>query len=185
MKRPVSVVASLLLAMGTLSACGAAAGKTQVTAVCGTKMGSDAKCTCFADALEKGLTPEEFATVAKGIDDNKNFAGLLPLWDILFGTYYGGSHVDGGTSRFDKNGIVYQGVDEQQAEVAIKTLMLSDDASEQQGDEARFRQEARAGAQLRHPNVISILDAGREVVGHHAETASPGAKSSANERGLQ
>jgi gliding motility-associated-like protein len=28
----------------------------------------------------------------------------------LFGTYYGGSHVDGGTSRFDKNGIVYQGV---------------------------------------------------------------------------
>ena len=28
----------------------------------------------------------------------------------LFGTNYGGSHVDGGTSRFDKNGIVYQGV---------------------------------------------------------------------------
>lgn len=32
------------------------------------------------------------------------------LTDILFGTHYGGSHVDGGTSRFDKNGIVYQGV---------------------------------------------------------------------------
>lgn len=30
--------------------------------------------------------------------------------ELLFGTYYGGSHVDGGTSRFDKNGIVYQGV---------------------------------------------------------------------------
>jgi gliding motility-associated-like protein len=30
--------------------------------------------------------------------------------DILFGTRYGGSHVDGGTSRFDKNGFVYQGV---------------------------------------------------------------------------
>jgi gliding motility-associated-like protein len=29
---------------------------------------------------------------------------------LLFGTYYGGSHVDGGTSRFDKAGIVYQGV---------------------------------------------------------------------------
>lgn len=29
---------------------------------------------------------------------------------MLFGSYYGGSHVDGGTSRFDKNGIVYQGV---------------------------------------------------------------------------
>jgi len=30
--------------------------------------------------------------------------------EMLFGTYYGGSHVDGGTSRFDKNGVVYQGV---------------------------------------------------------------------------
>ena len=29
---------------------------------------------------------------------------------LLFGTYYGGSHVDGGTSRFDKDGIIYQGV---------------------------------------------------------------------------
>ena len=29
---------------------------------------------------------------------------------ILFGTYYGGSHVDGGTSRFDKRGVIYQGV---------------------------------------------------------------------------
>ena len=29
---------------------------------------------------------------------------------LFYGTYYGGSHVDGGTSRFDKNGIVYQGV---------------------------------------------------------------------------
>ncbi len=29
---------------------------------------------------------------------------------MVFGTYYGGNHVDGGTSRFDKNGIVYQGV---------------------------------------------------------------------------
>lgn len=34
----------------------------------------------------------------------------VEMSDILFGTYYGGSHVDGGTSRFDKNGIVYQGV---------------------------------------------------------------------------
>lgn len=29
---------------------------------------------------------------------------------LLFGTYYGGSHVDGGTSRFDKRGVIYQGV---------------------------------------------------------------------------
>jgi gliding motility-associated-like protein len=32
------------------------------------------------------------------------------LAEIVFGTYYTGNHVDGGTSRFDKNGIVYQGV---------------------------------------------------------------------------
>ena len=34
--------------------------------------------------------------------------------DILYGSYLGGAvsreHVDGGTSRFDKNGIVYQSV---------------------------------------------------------------------------
>ena len=33
--------------------------------------------------------------------------------NLLYGTYFGGSaneHVDGGTSRFDKNGIVYQAV---------------------------------------------------------------------------
>lgn len=30
--------------------------------------------------------------------------------ELAFSTYYGGSHVDGGTSRFDKSGIVYQGV---------------------------------------------------------------------------
>ena len=29
---------------------------------------------------------------------------------LYFGTYYGGNHVDGGTSRFDPSGIVYQGV---------------------------------------------------------------------------
>ncbi|MBK8226461.1 MAG: gliding motility-associated C-terminal domain-containing protein [Flavobacteriales bacterium] len=32
------------------------------------------------------------------------------LTSMLFGTYYGGSHVDGGTSRFDKRGVIYQGV---------------------------------------------------------------------------
>lgn len=34
----------------------------------------------------------------------------VDMGGLRFGTYYGGSHVDGGTSRFDKNGIVYQGV---------------------------------------------------------------------------
>ncbi len=34
----------------------------------------------------------------------------VDMTTILFGSFYGGSHVDGGTSRFDKNGIIYQGV---------------------------------------------------------------------------
>jgi hypothetical protein len=67
-----------VLALGALSACSAAAGKPQVVAACEQKMGAGAKCTCFADALEKGLTADEFAKVAKGIDDNRSFAGLLP-----------------------------------------------------------------------------------------------------------
>lgn len=40
---------------------------------------------------------------------------ILSAWEedmseLAFASYYGGSHVDGGTSRFDKSGIVYQGV---------------------------------------------------------------------------
>ena len=34
----------------------------------------------------------------------------VDMAELVFGTFYGGNHVDGGTSRFDKNGIVYQGV---------------------------------------------------------------------------
>jgi len=79
MKRPVSLVASLVLALGISGACSAAVvGKPQITSACSTKMGSEPKCVCFADALEKGLTPEEFATVAKAIDDNARFSELLP-----------------------------------------------------------------------------------------------------------
>jgi hypothetical protein len=69
----------MAFAAGTLLACNAAAvGKPEVTAVCNTKMGSSAKCACFADALEKALTPEEFTAVAQGVEANKSYAGLLP-----------------------------------------------------------------------------------------------------------
>ncbi len=78
MKRPVSLVASLLLALTTISGCGAAAGKPQLTEACNAKMSSAQKCTCFADTLEKGLTPEEFGKVAQAIDDNKRFSELVP-----------------------------------------------------------------------------------------------------------
>jgi hypothetical protein len=80
MKRPVSLVASLFLTLGVVGACSAAAaGKPQVTSACTAKMGSETKCACFADALEKGLTPEEFGTVAKAVDDNARFSELLPV----------------------------------------------------------------------------------------------------------
>jgi hypothetical protein len=79
MKRPVSLVASLLLALTTIGGCGAAAaGKPQLTEACNAKMGSVQKCTCFADTLEKGLTPEEFGKIAQAIDDNKRFSELVP-----------------------------------------------------------------------------------------------------------
>lgn len=58
-------------------------------------------------------------------------------------------------------GVVYQAVDGQGREVAIKTLALSDEGDPQQF-EARFRQEAKAGQDLQHPNVIAIYGSGRE-----------------------
>ncbi len=59
------------------------------------------------------LTPDAFQSTTNGSDFHlmvlePNAAGLS------YGTYFGGSntsdHVDGGTSRFDKNGVVYQAV---------------------------------------------------------------------------
>jgi gliding motility-associated-like protein len=56
------------------------------------------------DAFQKSTDGSDFyiAVFAEGMDT------------VLFATYYGnskvGEHVDGGTSRFDKNGIVYQSV---------------------------------------------------------------------------
>lgn len=47
-----------------------------------------------------GYTGSQFYLAAYDVD----------MVGLLFGTYYGGSHVDGGTSRFDKNGIIYQAV---------------------------------------------------------------------------
>lgn len=59
------------------------------------------------------LTPDAFQTRTDGQD----FHIIVleeNLSDILYGTYFGGSrtndHVDGGTSRFDKRGAIYQSV---------------------------------------------------------------------------
>ncbi len=59
------------------------------------------------------LTPDAFQSTTDGQD----FHIIVleeNLSDILYGTYFGGSrtndHVDGGTSRFDKRGAIYQSV---------------------------------------------------------------------------
>lgn len=78
MKRPVSLVASLVLVLGIAGCSAAAAGKPQIAGACTSKMGSEQGCACFADALEKALTPEEFGQVAKAMDDNKRFSDMMP-----------------------------------------------------------------------------------------------------------
>jgi hypothetical protein len=80
MKRPVSLLASLAVALGTLAACGAeaAVGKDQLATICGEKTGGSVNCACFADALETSLAPEQFAKVAKAIDENRRYTGFVP-----------------------------------------------------------------------------------------------------------
>src|SRR5262249_19553091 len=60
-------------------------------------------------------------------------------------------------------GVVYLAEDEAlQRQVAIKTLLLPDDAKDSRELEARVRQEAKAAGGLSHPNTITIYDFGRE-----------------------
>ncbi|MBL0427592.1 serine/threonine-protein kinase [Ramlibacter alkalitolerans] len=60
-------------------------------------------------------------------------------------------------------GVVYLADDEAlQRQVAIKTLLLPDDAKESRELEARFRQEAKAAGGVSHPNTITLYDFGRE-----------------------
>lgn len=78
MKRPVSLVASLLLTLGVAGACSAAAaGKPQMAEACSSKMGSAKGCACFADNMEKALSPEEFGQAAQAMYDNKT-SNMMP-----------------------------------------------------------------------------------------------------------
>jgi len=79
MKRPVSLVASLVLAVSA-SACGAAeAGRAEFTEVCLDRMGgAQEKCSCYVASIEKELSPEDFARVAKAVHENRRFTGMLP-----------------------------------------------------------------------------------------------------------
>jgi serine/threonine-protein kinase len=60
-------------------------------------------------------------------------------------------------------GTVYLAEDDAlQRQVAVKTLLLPDEARESRELEARFRQEAKAAGGVSHPNIITIHDFGRE-----------------------
>jgi hypothetical protein len=80
MKHPVSLVASLATVLGMLAACGgeATVGKDQLATLCGEKAGASLNCSCFTDALETSLAPEQFARVAKAIDENRRYTGFVP-----------------------------------------------------------------------------------------------------------
>ena len=71
--------------------------------------------TGFANSGTTGLpvTPD----ARKSTTDNSDFYFFVMKRDatgILYGTFYGGNglfeHVDGGTSRFDRNGVIYQAI---------------------------------------------------------------------------
>lgn len=81
MKRPVSLV-PFVLAAGLLAGCGGAkAGKAEFAQICAKRMASVEKCGCYVDSIEKALTPEQFATLAEGAHQNRDFAGAgwLPV----------------------------------------------------------------------------------------------------------
>src|SRR5689334_12969123 len=60
-------------------------------------------------------------------------------------------------------GVVYEARDPAlDRTVALKTVLLTGDATERAAYEARFMQEARAAGRLSHPAVITIYDVGRE-----------------------
>jgi hypothetical protein len=79
MKRSVSLVASLIT-LGTMTAaCGAApAGKAELAQACQARMGSGANCSCYVDSIEQALSPEQFAAVAQGAEDNRRMSGMVP-----------------------------------------------------------------------------------------------------------
>lgn len=80
MKHSVSLGASLAFVFGILAACSAQAtvGKDQLATLCGEKADASLNCSCFTDTLETSLAPEQFARVAKAIDENRRYADFVP-----------------------------------------------------------------------------------------------------------
>jgi eukaryotic-like serine/threonine-protein kinase len=60
-------------------------------------------------------------------------------------------------------GVVYRAEDPAlDREVALKTIILSDDADERKAYQKRFFQEAKAAGKLTHPNIVTTYDFGEE-----------------------
>jgi hypothetical protein len=77
MKRPVSLVASLVSAVILVSGCGAAkVGKTEFADICMKRMGNQqAKCSCYVDTIQASLTPEQFTTLVQGAYEVRDLGG--------------------------------------------------------------------------------------------------------------
>ena len=76
--------------------------------------------------------------------------------ELLFGTFYGSWHVDGGTSRFDKKGVIYQAVCADSAEFPITSWAYADGSTTDQWSICTFKidfQIERDSANL--PNVFT------------------------------
>ena len=79
MKRPVSLVASLITLGTMIAACGAApAGRAELAEACKARMGASANCACYVDSIEQALSPEQFAAVAQRAEDQRRMSTMLP-----------------------------------------------------------------------------------------------------------
>lgn len=76
MKRPVSLFVPIALSVGLLAACGAeAAGKDEFASICQKRMKSVEKCACYVDSIEQALSDDQFARLAQGAHQNRDYAG--------------------------------------------------------------------------------------------------------------
>jgi gliding motility-associated-like protein len=70
--------------------------------------------SCYGSQFLKGTADAEYTSAIGpgGFAEYTFYVGVMDagLGDLLYGTFYTGNHVDGGTSRFDSRGAIYQAV---------------------------------------------------------------------------
>lgn len=74
MKRPAFLVATLAL-VGAVGCSAEDVGKDEFAGICAKRMGSAEKCGCYVDTIEKTLSPDQFAALAKGAHQNRDYSG--------------------------------------------------------------------------------------------------------------